>query len=207
MVFSGLVDSTGMITALIKNKDLYNLEIETKPQFSKALELGSSICVDGVCLTVISLDKNRLSFDVIMETLKSTTLGKIEINNRVNLERSIKLGDEIGGHLISGHVSETITIVDIQQPENNYIISFKVSDKALNYIFSKGYVAINGVSLTVGKVSKINKTFNVYLIPETLVRTNLSDKNIGDSINLEIDSQTQSTVDTVTRIIKEQIDA
>ena len=98
-------------------------------------------------------------------------------------------------------------IITISKPENNYIISFKVSKEIMNYIFPKGYVAINGVSLTISDVIQSNNTFKVYLIPETLHRTNWSTKVVGDLINIEIDYQTRNTVDTITRITKEHIDA
>jgi len=207
MVFSGIVESTGLVTNVTKKHDLYNLEIQTEIDFLDGLKPGASVCVDGVCLTVTSLEKNKLNFDVIVETLRTTTFNLIELNDLVNLERSIKLGDEIGGHILSGHVSEIIKIEEISKLENNYIISFKVSQKLMNYIFPKGYVAINGVSLTINDVVQNNNTFKVYLIPETLHRTNWSTKVVGDLINIEIDHHTRNTVDTITRITREHIDA
>ena len=207
MVFSGIVESTGLVTSVTKKYDLYNLEIQTEVDFLDGLKPGASVCVDGVCLTVTSLKENKLKFDVIVETLRTTTFNQIELNDLVNLERSIKFGDEIGGHILSGHVSETIKVEEISKPENNYIISFKVSKEIMNYIFPKGYVAINGVSLTISDVVQSNNTFKVYLIPETLHRTNWSTKVVGDLINIEIDYQTRNTVDTITRITKEHIDA
>ncbi len=207
MVFSGIIQSIGVVTNIVEQKDLLNLEVKSDSVFSKDLNLGGSVCVDGVCLTVVSIDANRISFDIIMETLNSTTLKKIKLSDEVNLERSLKFGDEIGGHILSGHVSETLSITNISNPENNHIISFKASEELMKYVFPKGYIAINGVSLTVGKVSVTDNTFNVYLIPETLSRTNLSRKEIGDLINVEIDSQTRNTVDTITKITKEHINA
>ena len=117
----------------------------------------------------------------------------------------MRLGDEIGGHLLSGHISATVQISNIKNPENNHIITFSVDPETLRYIFPKGYVALNGVSLTVGEVEKSNNSFDVYLIPETLRLTNLSNKVIGDKINLEIETQTKNMVDTMLQINKESI--
>ena len=117
----------------------------------------------------------------------------------------MKIGDEIGGHLLSGHVSTTATISKVENPDNNHIITFSTDLETIKYIFPKGYIALNGVSLTVGEVDRQNKNFNVYLIPETLRLTNLGNKIIGDRINLEIETQTRNMVDTISEINKESI--
>ena len=207
MVFSGIVHSTGTITQASKNKDSLTLEVESSSDFVADLQIGASVCVDGVCLTVTSVTDKLMSFDLIIETLRSTTFDNVKISEQVNLERSIKFGDEIGGHILSGHVSDTVSIDKISKTDENYVLTFKASSDIVKYIFSKGYVAINGVSLTVGDVSREDNLFNVYLIPETLRRTNLSNKLVGDLVNVEIESQTRNTVDTITQITKENINA
>ena len=207
MVFSGIVHSTGTITQASKNKDSLTLEVESSSDFVADLQIGASVCVDGVCLTVTSVTDTLMSFDLIIETLRSTTFDTVKISDQVNLERSIKFGDEIGGHILSGHVSDTISIDKISKTDENYVLTFKTSSDIVKYIFPKGYVAINGVSLTVGDVSREDNLFNVYLIPETLRRTNLSNKLVGDLVNVEIESQTRNTVDTITQITKENINA
>ena len=207
MVFSGIVHSTGTITQASKNQDSLTLEVESSSDFVTDLQIGASVCVDGVCLTVTSVNDTLMSFDLIIETLRSTTFDKVKISDQVNLERSIKFGDEIGGHILSGHVSDTISIDKISKTDENYVLTFKTSSDIVKYIFPKGYVAINGVSLTVGDVSREDNLFNVYLIPETLRRTNLSNKLVGDLVNVEIESQTRNTVDTITQITKENINA
>ena len=146
-----------------------------------------------------------LSFDIIVETLNVTTFRNIKENDIVNLERSMRLGDEIGGHLLSGHISATVQIKNIEKPKNNHIIRFSTDSEILRYVFPKGYIALNGVSLTVGEVEKSNNSFSVYLIPETLRLTNLSNKVIGDRINLEVETQTKNMVDTMLQINKESI--
>ena len=141
----------------------------------------------------------------MMETLDVTTLNNVKKNDIVNVERSVKLGDEIGGHLVSGHVSEVITVFEVERPENNHVITFQTNSEVMRYIFPKGYIALNGVSLTVGEVNRSDNRFSVYLIPETLRLTNLGRKEVGDSINLEIETQTRNMVDTISVITEETI--
>ena len=205
MVFTGIVEGTGLVTKVDSSKNLTQISIQMPVDFSNGIKIGASVCVDGVCLTVSSINENELNFDVIIETLNVTTFNEIKVNDVVNVERSMKLGDEIGGHMLSGHVSTTASISEIDNPENNHIISFSTDSETIRYIFPKGYIALNGVSLTVGDVDKSNKTFNVYLIPETLRLTNLGSKKVGDKINLEIETQTRNMVDTISEINKESI--
>lgn len=205
MVFTGIVEGTGLVTKVDSSKNLTKISIQMPVAFSNGIKIGASVCVDGVCLTVSSINDNELSFDVIIETLNVTTFNEIKVNDVVNVERSMKLGDEIGGHMLSGHVSTTASISEIDNPENNHIISLSTDSETIRYIFPKGYIALNGVSLTVGDVDKSNKTFNVYLIPETLRLTNLGSKTVGDKINLEIETQTRNMVDTISEINKESI--
>ncbi len=134
----------------------------------------------------------------MQETLRLTTLGDLKPGDRVNFERAARIGDEIGGHLLSGHVHTTADIVAIDRPENNCTLEFEVPEAWARYIFSKGYIAINGCSLTIGEVR--GNRFNVYLIPETLRATIFGDVSVGDRVNIEIDSQTQTIVDTLARM-------
>ena len=205
MVFTGIVEGTGIISKIIRKENLSSIIIQTSSEFNKGIQVGASVCVDGVCLTVTNINLDSLEFDVIIETLKVTTFGDIKTNSVVNIERSMKLGDEIGGHMISGHVFDTVTITDIKEPKNNYILTLKCNSRLQKYIFSKGYISLNGISLTIGEVDKINNTFTVYLIPETLRLTNLIHKAVGDSINIEIETQTRNTVDTILEMSKESI--
>ena len=205
MVFTGIVEGTGIVTEIVRSKNLSKLTVQTSTEFCQDIKIGASVCVDGVCLTICTIDNDKLKFDIMMETLSVTTFDAIKEEDIVNIERSMKLGDEIGGHLLSGHVSSTVKISKIETPENNYILTFQTSSDVLKYIFPKGYVALNGVSLTIGEVDKVKKTFNVYLIPETLRLTNLQNKLIGNRINIEIETQTRNMVDTISEINKESI--
>ena len=205
MVFTGIVERTGIVTEIVHSKNLSKLTVQTSMEFCQDIKIGASVCVDGVCLTICTIDNDKLKFDIMMETLSVTTFDAIKEEDIVNIERSMKLGDEIGGHLLSGHVSSTVKISKIETPENNHILTFQTSSDVLKYIFPKGYVALNGVSLTIGEVDKVKKTFNVYLIPETLRLTNLQNKLIGNRINIEIETQTRNMVDTISEINKESI--
>ena len=205
MVFTGIVEGTGTVTEIVRSKNLSKLTVQTSTEFCQDIKIGASVCVDGVCLTICTIDNDKLKFDIMMETLSVTTFDAIKEEDIVNIERSMKLGDEIGGHLLSGHVSSTVKISKIETPENNHILTFQTSSDVLKYIFPKGYVALNGVSLTIGEVDKVKKTFNVYLIPETLRLTNLQNKLIGNRINIEIETQTRNMVDTISEINKESI--
>ena len=205
MVFTGIVEGTGIISKIIRKENLSSMIIQTSSEFNKGIQVGASVCVDGVCLTVTKINLDSLEFDVIIETLNVTTFGDIRTNSVVNIERSMKLGDEIGGHMISGHVFDTVIIKEINKPKNNYILTLKCNSRLQKYIFSKGYISLNGISLTIGEVDKINNTFTVYLIPETLRLTNIIHKVVGDSINIEIETQTRNTVDTILEMNKESI--
>ncbi|OIR22509.1 MAG: riboflavin synthase subunit alpha [Marine Group III euryarchaeote CG-Epi2] len=205
MVFTGIVEGTGIISKIIRKENLSSMIIQTSSEFNKGIQVGASVCVDGVCLTATKINLDSLEFDVIIETLNVTTFGDIRTNSVVNIERSMKLGDEIGGHMISGHVFDTVIIKEINKPKNNYILTLKCNSRLQKYIFSKGYISLNGISLTIGEVDKINNTFTVYLIPETLRLTNIIHKVVGDSINIEIETQTRNTVDTILEMNKESI--
>ena len=200
MVFTGIVQEKARLLRVKKLKDFSSIEIESSLDFMRGIKIGASVSIDGVCLTVTSINEKSLTFDIIVETLKVTNLSNLEKSDLVNLERAARFGDEIGGHIISGHVSGTVKISKIEKTTNNHILSFKTSNDLIKYIFPKGYVSLNGISLTIGEVNKIDNTFTVYLIPETLRITTMQDKKIGDMINLEIETQTKNMVDLITKM-------
>jgi len=200
MVFTGIIQEKARITKVEKLNDFSQIEIVTSSEFTKGIKVGASVSIDGVCLTVTSIKERSLTFDIIIETLNVTNLSSLKVSDSVNLERAARLGDEIGGHLISGHVSGVSKISNINKTENNHIIFLEVENELIKYIFPKGYVSLNGISLTVGEVNRKNNTFSVYLIPETLKITTMKDKKIGDMINLEIETQTKNMVDLIDEI-------
>ena len=167
------------------------------------LALGASVAHNGCCLTVTAIDGDRVSFDLIKETLRITNLGELQVGDIVNIERAAKFSDEIGGHLMSGHIMTTAEICKIIQSENNREVWFKLQDaEQIKYILHKGFVGIDGISLTVGDVTK--SKFCVHLIPETLERTTLGAKKLGHRVNIEIDPHTQAIVDTVERVLAQR---
>lgn len=202
-MFTGIVQGTAEIVS-IEEKELFRTHIVRLPQeLLPGLALGASVAHNGCCLTVTAIEGDLVSFDLIKETLRVTNLGELQPGDIVNIERAAKFSDEIGGHLMSGHIMTTAEICKIIQSENNREVWFKIQDPAqMKYILHKGFVGIDGISLTVGDVTKTK--FCVYLIPETLERTTLGAKTFGDRINIEIDPHTQAIVETVERVLAQR---
>jgi riboflavin synthase len=200
-VYTGIVKMALPVAVLQEKPGLKTLRFRFPDELRAGLEIGASVAVDGVCLTVASLDGDDISFDVMQQTLSVTTLGDVRVGKRYNIERSARMGDEIGGHPISGHIDCTTTVVAITEPENNRFVDFAIPQALAKYIFPKGFIALNGCSLTVAEVDTVKNTFRVCFIPETLRVTTHGEKRVGDRINIEIDRQTQAIVDTVERYL------
>lgn len=197
-MFTGIVQGVATIDNLTTEPGLSSFAIRFPEEQVHGVTIGASVAINGTCLTVTRQEGTLLYFDAMQETLRATTLGDLKAGDRVNFERAARIGDEIGGHLLSGHVHTTADIVAIDRPENNCTLEFEVPASWAGYIFPKGYIAINGCSLTIGEVR--DNRFNVYLIPETLRATTFGDVSVGDRVNIEIDSQTQTIVDTLARL-------
>ncbi|MFL1453266.1 riboflavin synthase subunit alpha [Marinobacter sp. GN3S48] len=197
-MFTGIVQGVATIQEVSTAPGLNTYAIQLPADRTEGVTIGASVSIDGACLTVTRQEGDCLYFDAMQETLRLTTLGKLTQGDRVNFERAARIGDEIGGHLLSGHVHTTATVASIERPENNVTIEFEVPEAWARYIFPKGYIAINGASLTIGEVT--GNRFNVHLIPETLRATTFGDIREGDVANIEIDSQTQTIVDTLDRL-------
>jgi riboflavin synthase len=165
------------------------------------IEVGASVALNGVCLTVTGFDADtdRADFDLMAETLTVTNLGRAEPGDQVNFERAATLGKEIGGHLMSGHVHTVVRLVRRVEAPGNVTLHFETPEALRKYLLPKGFVGLNGCSLTLG--SLIDDTFCVHLIPETLSVTTFGNMCEGDSINLELDPSTQTIVDTVERYL------
>ncbi|MFJ5158408.1 riboflavin synthase subunit alpha [Pantoea sp. NPDC088449] len=202
-MFTGIVQGTAEIVA-IEEKELFRTHTVRLPaNLLPGLALGASVAHNGCCLTVTEIKGDLVSFDLIKETLRITNLGELSAGDVVNIERAAKFSDEIGGHLMSGHIMTTAEICKIIQSENNREIWFKLQDASqIKYILHKGFVGIDGISLTVGDVTK--SKFCVHLIPETLERTTLGAKRLGQKVNIEIDPHTQAIVDTVERVLAQR---
>ncbi|MCM0611580.1 riboflavin synthase subunit alpha [Marinobacter sediminum] len=197
-MFTGIVQGIATVDEITSSPGLSTFVIRFPQEKVEGVTIGASVAINGTCLTVTRQDNNALFFDAMQETLRLTTLGDLKPGDEINFERAARIGDEIGGHLLSGHIHTTATIVEIQRPENNVTLWFEVPDEWTRYVFPKGYIAINGASLTIGEVK--GNRFNVHLIPETLRATIFGRAREGDRVNIEIDSQTQTIVDTLARL-------
>lgn len=199
-MFTGIVQGTAEVIDIIEKENFRTHTIRMPSEQLEGLEPGASVAHNGCCLTVTRIDGDRVSFDLMQETLKVTNLGELTVGSRVNFERAARFGDEIGGHQMSGHILCTAEVTKVIESENNRQVWFKLPDHLMKYIFTKGYVGIDGISLTIGDV--VGAEFNVNLIPETLSRTNMGARQVGDRVNIEIDPQTQAIVDTVERVME-----
>jgi len=202
-VFTGIVQGAFPVTRIVDRPGLRTLRLALPPALREGLEIGASVALGGVCLTVVSLDRDGVGFDVIEETVRRTTLGRVREGDRLNVERSARAGDEVGGHELSGHVDGTAEIVSVERPPGNHILTFRVARELARYIFSKGFIALDGCSLTVVDVDREAGTFTVHLIPETLRVTTFGDKSGSDLVNLEVERRTQVIVDTVREVARE----
>ena len=201
-MFTGIVSGKGHVQKIIKSKDYLSLIIKGPKGFSKNLTKGASVSVNGVCLTVKKGKTDILEFDVIEETLQKTNLKDISKSSKVNLERSMTAKTEIGGHLVSGHIHGTGKVLKVINRQATKDLQIKIPTSLREYFFYKGYVALNGCSLTIGKVLKTS--FYIHLIPETVSVTTFKDIKKGDLINIEIEQATINTVETVKRVMSER---
>lgn len=194
-MFTGIIQTIATIVAINKQPGLIKFMVDVSNFDISDLNLGASIAVNGACLTVTAIHGSQCHFQAMASTLVCTTLGKLIVGDKVNIERSARFGDEIGGHVLSGHVQGVATIVSIEQPINNYLITLTLPKAYQPYLFKKAYIALDGISLTIQDVQ--HDQFTVHIIPETLQRTTLKNYKPGDQINFEIDPQTIAIVDTV----------
>ncbi len=199
-MFTGIVQGKGEIVSIEIGNEITTLRIRVPS--TEGLQIGASISIDGVCLTATEFSDEIVSFDVIPETLGKTTLGQLEQGHQVNVERSLRYGDEVGGHLLSGHIIGRGLISKANHVGDGAQYSIMTPPDVRKYIVSKGYVGIDGISLTIGDVSE--DRFDLHLIPETLRLTTIGEKQVGDAVNLEIDSTTMMIVETVERMMKEK---
>ncbi len=201
-MFTGIIQGTAELVDIIEKTAFRTHVVRLPEHLLTGLEPGASVAHNGCCLTVTAIDGERVSFDLMQATLQLTNLGSLVVGDRVNVERAASYGDEIGGHPMSGHIMATAQIVEVRKSENNRQIWFELPAELMRYLFSKGYIGIDGISLTIGEVK--DNRFCVNLIPETLQRTNIGARDEGERVNIEIDPQTQAIVDTVERVMAEQ---
>lgn len=195
-MYTGIVTGTAPIVRIEEGDGVRSFTIDLTG-FEDGLEIGASVALDGVCMTVVGIDSGHIGFDAIEETLDRTTLTDRSIGDALNVERSLRMGDELGGHLLSGHVMCTAEILERVEVGEGVDLRISMPEDARPYILEKGYIAIDGMSLTVGRVD--DSGFGLHIIPETLRVTTIGQKEVGQSVNIEVDSQTQAIVDTLSR--------
>ena len=199
-MFTGIVQGIAPIHSVIEKTNFKTHVIKMPQELLTDLEIGASVAHNGVCLTVTKIDKDLVSFDLMTETLRVTNLGSLREGDYVNIERAMRMGTEIGGHILSGHIYCTAKVAQIIPSENNLQIRFELPQTdVMKYILHKGFIAVDGISLTIGEVK--GRQFSVNLIPETLQRTLIGQRRVGDLVNIEIDPQTQAVVDAVERYL------
>lgn len=206
-MFTGIVQTQALVDAievkLNAQDEFRHLRLKVNPKYLQNLEIGASIAINGCCLTVVEFYETEQQgfahFDVIDETLRLTNLGALNVGDKVNFERSLTVGRELGGHIVSGHIHCTGTVSERNDTENNCSMRIEVPAQWMEYILAKGFVAVDGASLTVGETGVTG--FWLHLIPETLKATTLGSMQVGDAVNIEADQQTITTVETVKRVL------
>jgi len=207
-MFTGIVQAVATVSVLVDKPGLRSFTLAFPRGFTEGLEIGASVSVDGVCLTVTErVGEDAANFDVMQQSLSLTTLDTLKVGSRINVERAARDGAEIGGHPLSGHVDFQAVLAGVRNPENNHVMRIAVPGPWMRYIFAKGYIAINGASLTVSDANKAEGWFEVWLIPETLRMTTFGEKGVGASLNIEIERSTQVMVDTVRDAVDERLGA
>ncbi len=181
-MFTGLIENIGAVS-FIKGAG-GGLKISIYPESVIELQIGDSVSINGACLTVVETGKN-IAFEVSPETLRNTNLGELKVNDKVNMERALRLSDRLGGHLVTGHIDSIGVIIDKRQEGEYTFYTFEAPPEILKYTVKKGSIAVDGISLTV--IGLDMKSFTVAIIPHTLTATNIGSKGIGDKVNLEVD--------------------
>ena len=210
-MFTGIVQGIAIVAGPVDLSGLRRFRLRFPEGFLSGLVIGASVSVDGTCLTVTALHGDReADFDVVQQSLSLTTLAGLHEGSTVNVERAARDGAAIGGHPVSGHVDFMARIAQVLEPDNHRVIRLEVAAPWMRYVFAKGYIAVNGASLTVAEAQRQPGGagwFEVWLIPETLRATTFADKAVGAALNIEIERGTQVFVDTVREAIDERLGA
>jgi riboflavin synthase len=199
-MFTGIVQGLRPIVRVTEQPSLRRLIVDLG-ELAAGVELGASVAVNGTCLTVTGVADGEVGFDVIRETLRLTNLGDLREGDLVNVERSFRVGDEVGGHILSGHVSGAVVLSALDEGVNERNLRFRVPPELMKFLMHKGFVALDGASLTIVAVDRATSEITVCLIPETIARTTLGRIAPGARVNIEVDAQTQAVVETVERVL------
>jgi riboflavin synthase len=202
-MYSGITRGTRNVVEMRRVDGRVDLVVDLGADLTIGLEMGASVAIDGVCLTVAGLEGSAVLFQAIPETLARTTLGTLDVGSSVSVERSCRVGDEIGGHEVAGHVTGMGRIAAVESGGGRHDLRVDVPREWMKYIFPKGFIAVDGSSLTVGATYP-EGAFDLHLIPETLRLTNLGRKRVGDRVNIELDWRTVAIVDSVERVLEQR---
>jgi riboflavin synthase len=196
-MYTGIIRQVAPVARVERRPNLLFYSVRVPEAFMTGLALGDSVAVDGVCQSVAKLESDHLHFEAARETLDITTLSDLGVGQTVNLERSARTGDEMGGHPLSGHVDGTAVLRNVRREENLVIWTIELPEPLRRYVFTKGFIAVDGASLTVNHYDRTTGRFEVCLVPQTLERTTFGEKRENARLNIEIERQTQIIVDTI----------
>ena len=185
-MFTGLIQAVGKVSSIEHQETSAHLEISS-PEIAAQIAQGDSVSVNGACLTVVAFDKTKFSVDVMVQTLNLTSTGTLEVGSAVNLELATRTSDRLGGHIVQGHVDGVAKLVKISADSQWTRMDISIPKDLMKYVVAQGSICVEGVSLTVGELNDPADQISVWLIPETLAKTNLSQKKIGDLLNIEVD--------------------
>lgn len=201
-MYTGIVQGLEKVVDIRQDNGFITIVVSNENQFFQGVFIGASVAINGVCLTVTTIDQklNQIHFDISDVTLALTTLKSLQVGDEVNVERSAKVGAENGGHNLYGHIEGTAIIKNLEHRGETYHIDIQIPDGNIKYFFLKGFIGLNGCSLTVNRVDRANSEISIDLIPETLRLTTWKNAKVGDEVNYEIDQTTRTLVDTLENI-------
>jgi riboflavin synthase len=185
-MFTGLIQAIGQVSAIAHQESSARLEI-TSPEIAPQIAQGDSVSVNGACLTVVTFDSSKFSVDVMVQTLNLTSTGSLQVGSVVNLELATRTADRLGGHIVQGHVDGVAKVEAISADSQWTRMDLSIPAELMKYVVAQGSICLEGVSLTVGELNDPANQISVWLIPETLAKTNLSKKSVGDQLNVEVD--------------------
>ena len=185
-MFTGLIQAVGQVAAIERQESSARLEISSK-EIAAQIAQGDSVSINGTCLTVVSFDESKFAVDVMVQTLNLTSTGSLEVGSAVNLELATRTADRLGGHIVQGHVDGVAEVVAISADSQWTRMDLSIPKDLMKYVVAQGSICVEGVSLTVGELNDPADQISVWLIPETLDKTNLSHKQVGNRLNIEVD--------------------
>lgn len=203
-MYTGITRGVFPVVAVEERAGVTRFSVELDEALCRDVQIGASVSIDGVCCTVVAQSGLRLSFDAMEETRSLTTLNDLRVGRGVSVERSARVGDELGGHDVFGHVIGTGSVGLVRYVGEQLDLTINVPASWMRFILHKGFIALDGSSLTVGTV-RPEGSFDVHLIPESLRVTNFSKKRLGDRVNVELDARTVAIVETVERVLAQRV--